>query len=96
MTKSPSDGTAKTRRRASTQRDRSRAARLPELKFPFIVPIVLFTVDDVRKLSSNCSLPDRPDYPVGMTGTPASAARRASIAVSPCNRPVAITLAAAA
>ncbi len=46
--------------------------------------------------TGNCSPPDRPDYPVGMIGTPANAARRASIAVRPCNRPVAMTLAAAA
>jgi len=46
--------------------------------------------------ASNYSPPRRPGYPVGMTGTPAKAARRASIAVRPCNRPVAMTLAAAA
>ena len=45
---------------------------------------------------SNYSPPLRRDYPERMTGTPASAARRASSAVKPCSRPVAITLAAAA
>lgn len=35
-------------------------------------------------------------HPDRIIGTPASAARRASRAVSPCKRPVAITLAAAA
>jgi uncharacterized membrane protein len=40
--------------------------------------------------------PQRADHPDRMTGTPSSAARRASSAVSPCKRPVAITLAAAA
>jgi len=40
--------------------------------------------------------PQRADHPDRIIGTPASAARRASSAVSPCKRPVAITLAAAA
>ena len=39
---------------------------------------------------------ERTDHPDRIIGTPASAARRASSAVSPCKRPVAITLAAAA
>jgi hypothetical protein len=47
-------------------------------------------------LRRNCSPLDRSVHPDCMIGTPASAARRASIAVRPCNRPVAMTLAAAA
>jgi hypothetical protein len=44
----------------------------------------------------NCSPRPQELYPDGMMGTPASTARSASMAVNPCSRPVAMTLAAAA
>jgi hypothetical protein len=49
-------------------------------------------------VTGNCSprSSGRPGYPDRMIGTPASAARGESRAVRPCNRPVAMTLAAAA
>ena len=53
-------------------------------------------IEDVEPGDCNCSPLDRSVHPDCMIGTPASAARRASIAVRPCNRPVAMTLAAAA
>ena len=46
--------------------------------------------------AGNYSPPDRDNQADRITGTPASAACRASSAESPCNRPVAMTLAAAA
>jgi hypothetical protein len=55
------------------------------------------TDDLVADLLSACNYsPPGRHHPDRIIGTPASAARRASRAVSPCKRPVAITLAAAA
>jgi hypothetical protein len=56
MTKGPVDQKTKARHRGvKAQGSRSRAARLPDHQMPLIIPLWLFTVKDVRRLSTEAA-----------------------------------------
>ena len=52
MTQRPAADNTKLRGSIKTPERRNRAARIPDCKFPLIVPMSLFSVDDVRRLSA--------------------------------------------